>query len=298
MQKYIVIEKRVGYTPLQELEVLKGAAPELSQVPLTYAGRLDPMASGKLLVLIGDECKKKKRYEKLDKEYEFEVLLGVKSDTGDVLGLVKDFSNLQNTGHHFDVLRNAERPHGSYAACGYGPRTQNGNQCFAPECVVQSLAGKYTFPYPAFSSKTVHGKPLFEYALAGTLDTIEIPTVEVHIYKMEYLGSRVVARDVLHKDIIDKINTLQVEGNTGRVAADFRKDEIVDRWRQLLESGPDQYEILRFKTTVSSGTYIRTLSTLIAQKLGTEGLAYSILRTRIGRYQPVIGRLGFWRRTF
>jgi tRNA pseudouridine(55) synthase len=261
MQRYIVIEKRVGYTPLQELEELKRAAPELAQVPLTYAGRLDPMASGKLLVLIGDECKKKKQYEKLDKEYEFEVLLGFKTDTGDVLGLSDD-------------------------------------SCPTPTVVGKSLIGKHTFPYPAFSSKTVGGKPLFEYALAGTLDTIEIPTIDVRIYGMEYLGSRVVAKGELQKDIVDKINTLQAEGNTGRVAADFRKDEIADRWRQVLESGPNQYEILRFKATVSSGTYIRTLSSLIAQKLGAEGLAYSIHRTRIGRYQPIMGRLGFWRRTF
>ena len=46
------------------------------------------MASGKLLILIGDECKNQKKYFGLDKEYEFEVLFGVESDTGDVLGLI------------------------------------------------------------------------------------------------------------------------------------------------------------------------------------------------------------------
>jgi tRNA U55 pseudouridine synthase TruB len=297
MQRYFVIEKRVGYTPLQELEVLKGAAPELAQVPLTYAGRLDPMASGKLLVLVGDECKKRRQYEKLDKEYEFEVLLGFKTDTGDVLGVADASSDEQNTRCHFVACgtRSALTP---LRGCGFGPRTKNDTGCSAPASIARSLIGKHAFPYPAFSSKTVQGKPLFEYALAGTLDTIQIPTIDVHIYRMEYLGKRVVPRDILLRDIADKIQMLQVEGNTGRVAADFRKDEITDRWRQLLDSGTDQYEVLRFKTTVSSGTYIRTLSSLIAQKLGTEGLAYSILRTRIGRYQPFIGRLGFWRRTF
>lgn len=297
MQKYRVIEKRVGHTPLQELEALRLARPELSQVPLTYAGRLDPMASGKLLVLIGDECKKKKQYEKLDKEYEFEVLLGVKSDAGDVLGIADTSPNEQSTRCYF-LSCGTRSALTALRACGFGPRTKNNTACSAPWIVARSLVGKHTFPYPAFSSKTVGGKPLFEYALAGTLDTIEVPTIDVHIYSMRYLGKRVVARDVLGKDIEDKINMLQIESNTGRVAADFRKGEIIDRWQHLLGNGPDQYEVLRFKATVSSGTYIRTLSALIAQKLGTEGLAYSIYRTRIGRYQPIIGELGFWRRTF
>ncbi|MBI5003932.1 hypothetical protein HZC00_02470 [Candidatus Kaiserbacteria bacterium] len=296
MRKYIVIEKRVGYTPLQELEALKRAAPELAQVPLTYAGRLDPMASGKLLVLVGDECKKKKQYEQLDKEYEFEVLLGFKTDTGDVLGLAEVVCGRRDTGCNFSSCgtRSALTP---LRGCGFGPRTKNCTLCPAAASIAKCLIGKHTFPYPAFSSKTVGGKPLFEYALAGTLDTIEIPTIDVRIYRMEYLGRRVVARDALKEDIINKINTLQA-GNTGRVAADFRKDEITERWQQLLQNGPDQYEILKFKATVSSGTYIRTLSALIAQKLGTEGLAYSIHRTRIGRYQPIIGRLGFWKQSF
>lgn len=55
---------------------------------MAYAGRLDPMASGKLLVLIGEECKRQQEYHGLDKEYRFEVLFGVNSDSGDVLGVV------------------------------------------------------------------------------------------------------------------------------------------------------------------------------------------------------------------
>jgi len=297
MQRYIVIEKRLGYTPLQELEALRSVRPELASVPLTYAGRLDPMASGKLLVLVGDECKKKKQYEKLDKEYEFEVLLGFKTDTGDVLGLSDDLCGEWDTNCFFSSCgtRSTLTP---LRGCGFGPRTKNSDQCFAPECVAQSLVGSHTFPYPAFSSKTVGGKPLFEYALAGTLDTIGIPTVNVHIYSMRFMGARTIPKNDAIDEIIARIGLLQIEGNTGRVARDFRKDEIVERWQHLRGSADEQCTILRFKAVVSSGTYIRTLSALIAQKLGTEGLAYSIHRTRMGRYQPIMGRLGFWRRTF
>ena len=86
MQKYAVVEKAVGETPLQALERFRALHGELDQIPMAYAGRLDPMASGKLLILIGEECKQQERYHALDKEYEFEVLFGIGSDTGDVLG--------------------------------------------------------------------------------------------------------------------------------------------------------------------------------------------------------------------
>jgi tRNA U55 pseudouridine synthase TruB len=91
MQRYALIEKNVGVTPLQAIETFRKEKPELKDLPLTYAGRLDPMAGGKLLVLIGDECKRREKYDGLDKEYEFEVLLGFASDSGDVLGLPAAF---------------------------------------------------------------------------------------------------------------------------------------------------------------------------------------------------------------
>ena len=56
MKKFVTLEKAVGETPLSALERHRGEHPELLGIPMAYAGRLDPMASGKLLVLIGDEC--------------------------------------------------------------------------------------------------------------------------------------------------------------------------------------------------------------------------------------------------
>ena len=66
--------KNIGETPLECLERVRleyGKAPE---VPMTYAGRLDPMAEGLLLVLSGKELQNKDKYLGLPKTYEFEVL--------------------------------------------------------------------------------------------------------------------------------------------------------------------------------------------------------------------------------
>lgn len=87
MQKLLKLYKNLGETPLACLERFRIENPEYKDVKMTYAGRLDPMAEGLLIVLVGEECKKKDEYLGLDKEYIFEVLFGIQSDTYDILGI-------------------------------------------------------------------------------------------------------------------------------------------------------------------------------------------------------------------
>lgn len=58
MDKIISIYKPVGKTPLQMVEELRKRFPDIANEKLGFAGRLDPMAEGLLLVLIGEENKK------------------------------------------------------------------------------------------------------------------------------------------------------------------------------------------------------------------------------------------------
>src|ERR1700690_1688517 len=52
MKRHVVIEKEIGETPLMALSRWKHAHPEYTEVSASYAGRLDPMARGKLLILL------------------------------------------------------------------------------------------------------------------------------------------------------------------------------------------------------------------------------------------------------
>src|SRR3989344_5610173 len=103
MKKIILIHKKEGETPLEALEDFRRKNKKYKNVKMTYAGRLDPMASGLLLVLAGEEVKKKEKY----------------------------------------------------------------------------FTGKFLQRYPMYSSKTVSGKQLFEYARAG--EEIEAPEREVDV---------------------------------------------------------------------------------------------------------------------
>jgi len=89
MQKVLNLYKQTGVTPLQTIKQLQKRYPEYQDSKLGYAGRLDPMAEGVLLVLVDEENKKRRTYESLEKEYEFYMLFGVKTDTYDILGKMK-----------------------------------------------------------------------------------------------------------------------------------------------------------------------------------------------------------------
>ncbi len=260
-KKFIIVYKEIGNTSLQVLDKLKEKFSYLKKNKLTYAGRLDPMAEGKLLVLIGDECKKKEKYLKLDKEYNFEILIGLKTDTADILGLVKK--------NNFDFFKIDETN-------------------FQKE--IQKIKGKQIMEYPAFSSKTVNGKPLFEYAKKGEISKIIIPKKEIEIYKIKYLSQRVIIKNQLEKELFYKINLMNEENNN------FRKEEILKKWSSVLKNEKEnkQFLILKFRMTVSSGTYIRNIAEEISEKiLNNYGLALSIKRNKIGWYKKIFN-LGFW----
>ena len=58
-----------------------------------HAGTFDPLATGLLIVLVGDECKNQDKYMKLDKTYEVQLKLGETSTTDDGEGEISKISN-------------------------------------------------------------------------------------------------------------------------------------------------------------------------------------------------------------
>lgn len=256
MPPYVVLDKKVGETPLSCAEDWRSKNPEFADVPLAYAGRLDPMASGKLLVLIGDECKKQTEYHDLDKTYEFSVLFGIESDTLDVLGRL---STCESNQIEIDTIAS----------------------------VINDFIGSIELPYPKFSAKTVKGKPLHMWTLEGRLDEIEIPTKESEIYSFEFLNIEKLSRRELVKQALEKVNTIpEVTDPRKALGNDFRRTDVRADWNNILnnDSLPSEFIIANFICTASSGTYMRTLAYEIAKKIGTCGLAWRIHRTHIGHY--------------
>jgi len=266
MDRYIILNKSVGQTPLDVLEAYKNTHPELTNVPLAYAGRLDPMASGKLLVLIGEECKKQEEYHHLDKEYVVEILLGVSSDTGDVLGLLNPGTPLI-----IDTLTFQK--------------------------ALEGFVGEVALPYPHFSSKTVAGKPLHTWKAEGRIDEITIPTAYSRIYSLTLLSLETKTAQEVYGYATQKIETIPpITDMRKALGNDFRRVDVRASWKQFIEHmSPEQnYSVAKIRCICSSGTYMRTLAGCVGEKLNTKGLALSIHRTRIGKYQKLPLGFGFW----
>ncbi len=267
---YLTVEKTVGETPLIALERLRTEAHIPSDIPLAYAGRLDPMASGKLLILVGDTCKVQEQYHSLDKEYEFTIILGLHSDSADVLGIVTSATVIK-TPDDEDIHK-----------------------------VLRSLIGNITLPYPHYSSKTIQGKPLHTWTLEKRLNEIEVPMKKSKIHKLTYLGKTVLMGDELYENVIAKIESIPpVTDERKALGADFRRSDVRAGWKSLHEANPHtRFQVLKFRCIASSGTYMRSLAEVIGDKLGTKALAYSIHRTKIGKYMPLIREFGFWIKSY
>ncbi len=266
LPSYILLQKTVGQTPLECLELWRKNKPELERVPLAYAGRLDPMAEGVLLVLIGEECKKQTEYHHLDKEYEFEILFGTHSDSGDVLGIITETEKRLVSKEEINSI-------------------------------LKTFVGPIELPYPIFSAKTIQGKPLHTWTMEGRLNEIIIPTKKSEIFELELLTLKELSRVEIVKIASEKIETIPpVTDIRKALGNDFRRPDVRKAWTAFSEtdSPADQFFIAKIRCVSSSGTYMRTLAEEIAKKLNSQGLAFSINRTKIGHYDKGVG----WRKLF
>ena len=76
----ILFYKNLGETPLEAIERFRLINPLYKNVPMTYAGRLDPAATGLLVLLGGDLCTEKDLYTSLPEPYEGSMLFGFNTD--------------------------------------------------------------------------------------------------------------------------------------------------------------------------------------------------------------------------
>lgn len=243
-QNLFCVDKPVGWTPLRALEELRRMEYLPKETPLTYAGRLDPMAEGLLLVLAGTRVHEKDAFLKLDKQYRVTVILGIGTDSHDLLGL-------PNSGQPWAILNNLEQ---------LLPRT------------LQAFVGPLTLPLPAFSSPPVQGKPLFWWK-RNMPNHIKQPmrTTQIHAITDVHTGS-LSAREL----------SLYIHEVVPGVQGDFRQTEIIKQWDTLLHN--QQFITASFTVRSESGTYIRSLVHELGQRLGTSACVHTLRRTAVGPY--------------
>ena len=247
-QGILNLYKRFGETPIERLFRLKREDPSYADTVLSYVGRLDPMAEGVLLVVLGEENKNREKYLSFSKEYVAEILWGFETDSYDLLGMVTK-----------EVFFEASKEF---------------------ELKIETEVGKLIFEaeqaYPPYSSKTVEGKALWQWAREGKISEISIPTREINIESVFVISHNLIRGGVLKETIEAKI--AKAKGN-------FRQKEILGRWQKALKGREEEVFLsATISFAVSSGTYIRGLAHTLGQRLGSGGMVLSLIRTRVGEY--------------
>jgi tRNA pseudouridine55 synthase len=224
----LLVDKPRGWTSHDVVAALRRQFPRGTKVG--HTGTLDPLATGLLAVLVGPCTRLQARLQGFDKVYSGTIRLGVKTDTGDVLG--------QTT---------AEAPVPALTL-----------ETLARE--LAALVGSIEAPAPAYSAVKHKGKALYAYARAGLEVPVKPRTAVVYEWKAlswaapelahrvscasgtyvrslaEVLGDRLGCGGTVSSLRREKVGPFDIEGALALEAA--RALAPADLARRLLESLP------------------------------------------------------------
>lgn len=197
----LIVNKPSGIT---SRDVVNIVGKTLNTKKVGHTGTLDPMATGVLVLCLGNALKVCELITANDKEYMAKVILGIETET---LDTTSPIINTKKTNITKEEI----------------------------EKVLNSFKGSYLQEVPKYSAVKINGKKLYEYAREGK--KIELPKKMVTIYDIQLISDITYYNDTTSFYI---------------------------------------------KTTVSKGTYIRSLIRDIGYKLNTYGCMDSLERTRQG----------------
>jgi tRNA pseudouridine(55) synthase len=229
----IYFEKQLGETISESVTRFKNENPEYIGNKVGCAGKLDPMATGKLLLLTNETLKEQQILQNHDKIYEFTIVVGFKTDTYDILGKITEFNP----------------------------------PSFNPTELIHNYINKLnkmedilSLEYPPYSAQRINGKPLWWYAKNNLLNSVKDKIKKIHsyIHQISILETKQIEWSCLRKDILYKLSKLSTKSRE-----QFRYKHILDEYNKHTKGILNVYKIT---ATVSSGTYIRSLCQHIADK--------------------------------
>lgn len=157
----LLIDKPRGIT---SFTVIRKLSRQLGMKKFGYAGTLDPLATGLLLVGVGPGTKKLKDLIALDKEYVTTIMLGESRTTSDMAGEVVEERNYESNLSRADV-----------------------------EVALRGLLGEQHLPVSVYSAIKQAGVPLYKKAYKreeGKEIDIEIPIRKMFFYELELLNMK------------------------------------------------------------------------------------------------------------
>ena len=152
MHGIIVIDKPKGYT---SRDVVNAVSKVLQTKKVGHTGTLDPLATGVLVLCVGDYTKFVSKLVDHDKEYIATIHFGIETDTLDITGeVLRDSKILPSKDELVKVL--------------------------------SDFIGIQEQEVPIYSAKKVNGKKLYEYA--RNKESVTLPKQQINVQELELIS--------------------------------------------------------------------------------------------------------------
>lgn len=190
MNGVLVVNKEKDYTSRDIVNIISKA---LKTKKVGHTGTLDPLATGVLVVTVGEATKISELLTSSFKEYIADIELGIETDTLDITGNILKEETVFKTKEEI-------------------------------ENILSSMIGSYDQEVPIYSAVKINGKKLYEYAREK--EEVELPKRKVEVKQIELLNYRQKEDKVFFKmrclvskgtyirslvrDIATKLNTIGV----------------------------------------------------------------------------------------
>lgn len=220
MNGILIVNKDKDYTSRDVVNIL---SKKFGTKKVGHTGTLDPLATGVLVVCIGEATKLSELLTSSYKEYIAEVTLGIKTDTLDITGNIVEKKEVTIDK---EELLNA----------------------------LNKFTGVYEQEVPIYSAVKVNGKKLYEYARNN--EEVVLPKKEVNIKKIELLefsSNKFVFRTIVSKGtyirslINDICNDLNIIGSMSNLKRTKQGKYKIEESYTLEDIKNNNYKLLKIE---------------------------------------------------
>lgn len=211
-----------------------------------HAGTLDPLATGLLLICIGNATKLAEQFQASDKEYVADIVFGATTPS-------------------YDLEKDIDREY---------PSAHITAQAVAD--ILPSFTGEQEQIAPLFSAKSIDGTRAYEIArkMLRNGDTASVSAARE-------AGIRTSLIRINELELLDFFSTAEIPGTPGQAgnpgSAGTHRTITVKKYSHDLPCA-------RLRISCSKGTYIRALARDIGEALGSGAHLASLRRTRSGQF--------------
>jgi len=219
---------------------------------VAICGKLDPMARGITNYLVDENTKQMENYLNNIKTYEFNIVLGIKTDTDDIMGIISDY--------------NFDKP-----------------DCKEIVKILHSLINQdyqKFHPYSAIKYK-INGerKSLHQWTNENKISYDKLPGKKVTVFNIQVNDIKTISFNDYIQEIFNRLQTIDSMHKSS-----FRIDDIVKSWQQLsniCKKYGDEFQLISIpvKITVSAGYYIRMIAYELYNRLNVPCHIFDIHRT-------------------